>query len=57
MMRESEDAREELQQRLIQYAADLKEDTLLKEKYQNSLLEEIAQLNAEIQDLKRQMSA
>ena len=53
MMRESEDAREELQQRLLQYAADLKEDTLLKEKYQNSLLEEIAQLNAEIQDLKR----
>ena len=55
-MRDSENAREELQQRIVQIAQELKEDTLMKEKYQTSLLQEIEALKAEIQNLKRQMA-
>ena len=55
MMRDSEAAREDLQQKLLQIAQQVREDTELKEKYQTSLIEEITQLKADIQSLKRQM--
>ena len=57
MMRESELAREELQEKLVQIAEQLKEDTLLKENYQESLIAEIRQLKAEIEELKQKLSA
>ena len=56
-MRESELAREELQEKLVQIAEQLKEDTLLKENYQESLIAEIRQLKAEIEELKQKLSA
>ena len=40
----------------MQISQQVKEDTELKEKYQNSLIEEIQQLKNEIQRLKQDMS-
>ena len=54
MMRDSEDAREDLQEKIVAISVQVKEDTDLKEKYQTSLLEEIDEHKAEIQALKRQ---
>ena len=56
MMRDSEAAREELQQKLLQIAQQVREDTEMKEKYQTSLIEEINSLKGDIQQLKRQMA-
>ena len=56
-MRDSEAAREQLQVKITEIAEQVKQDTIMKEKYQNSLLKEIADLKAEIQDLKRAASA
>ena len=52
-VRESEDAREQLQIKLTQTAQQVKEDTELKEKYQNSLLQEISQLKSTIQQVRQ----
>ena len=49
IFRESEAAREELQATLTRTAIQVKEDTDLKEKYQNSLLQEISQLKDDLQ--------
>ena len=57
MMRESEDAREGLQETIVNISKQVKEDTDLKEKYQTSLLEEIEGKKREIERLNQQMSA
>ena len=56
-MRDSEAAREQLQVKITEIAEQVKQDTIMKEKYQNSLLKEISDLKAEIQDLMRAASA
>ena len=57
LFKDSESIREELQVKITQIGEQVKEDTEMKEKYQSSLLNEIEQLKAEIQSLKRKASA
>ena len=47
-VRDSEAAREELQAEITRIAQEVKEDTLMKEKYQASLIAEIEKLKADI---------
>ena len=54
MMRESEDAREGLQETIVNISKQVKEDTDLKEKLYQSLVEEIAAQKAEMESMKRQ---
>ena len=56
-VRDSEAAREELQDEITAIAERINEDTALKEKYQNSLIAEIQELKNQIQDMHREASA